>query len=137
VSAENVDLVRRSIDAFNARDVESLRPLYREDFVYRLIGGFADLVGQEFVGQEAAIGWMMDMVETFGVQSEIAEIQEVGDKVLAILRVEAVGAASGAETTVLSGYVYSFEDGRISAVDGYYDTAEARRAVGLEEPAED
>jgi ketosteroid isomerase-like protein len=132
VSEHNVALVRRTIEAFNARDVEALRPIYQEDFVYRLIGGFADLVGQEFVGQEAAIGWMMDMLETSGARTEIEEIHDVGDRVLAILRVEAVGAASGAETSVLSGFVYSFTDGRISLVEGYYDVAEAFKAVGLQ-----
>jgi ketosteroid isomerase-like protein len=131
VPEENLELVRRTVEAFNARDVEALPPLYQEDFVFRLIGGFADLMGQEFVGHDAAIGWMMEMIDMIGGRIEMEALHAVDGRALAIYRFEATGAASGAETTLRTAFLYSFRDGRIAAVDGYYDVEEARRAAGL------
>jgi hypothetical protein len=52
---------------------------------------------------------------------------------LAIVNIAATGAASGVDTTLRTGQVYSFRDGRISALDGYYTVDDALRAVGLKE----
>jgi ketosteroid isomerase-like protein len=57
VSEENLDLVRRQIQAFNDRDIPALESIFSEDFAYRLIGGFADLMGTEFRGR-AAVAWL-------------------------------------------------------------------------------
>jgi hypothetical protein len=42
MSQENIDLVRRSMQAFNDRDFPALESIYSEDFVLCLIDGFAD-----------------------------------------------------------------------------------------------
>jgi ketosteroid isomerase-like protein len=41
-----VDLVLRSNQAFNERDIATLKAIHSEDVVVRLIGGFADLMGR-------------------------------------------------------------------------------------------
>jgi ketosteroid isomerase-like protein len=61
----------------------------------------------------------------------IETIRQVNDQVLAIVNLAATGAASGVDTTLRTGQVYSFRDGRISALDGYYTVDDALRAVGL------
>jgi ketosteroid isomerase-like protein len=133
MSEENVELVLRSMQAFNDRDVPALESIHSEDLVFRLIGGFADLMGTEFRGQDAALGWMKEWTETLGGKEEIETIREVNERVLAIVKMEATGAASGVDTTMRIGQVYSFRDGRISALDAYYTVDEALKAVGLQE----
>jgi len=43
------------------------------------------------------------------------------------------GEASGAATTHRAGQVFTFRDGQISAIDNYWEAAEALEAVGLSE----
>jgi ketosteroid isomerase-like protein len=131
MSQENLNLVRRQVQAFNDRDIPALESIYSEDFVFRLIGGFADLMGTEFRGQDAALGWMKEWTETIDARAEIETIREINERVLTILNIEATGAASGVSTTLRIGQVYSFRDGRISAQDAYYTVDDARKAVGL------
>jgi ketosteroid isomerase-like protein len=131
MSQENLDLVRRSVEAFNDRDIPSLESICSEDFVYRLIGGFADMMGTEFRGQDAALRWVREWMESFESRAEIETIREVNDQVLAILNIEATGATSGAGTSLRIGQVYSFRDGRISEQDSYYTPDDALKAVGL------
>ena len=132
MSEENLDLVRRQIQAFNDRDIPALESIFSEDFVYRLIGGFADLMGTEFRGH-AAVAWLKEWIETIDARAEIETIREVDQQVLTILQIAATGAASGVGTTLRAGQVYSFRDGHISALDAYYTPDEALKAVGLEE----
>jgi ketosteroid isomerase-like protein len=130
MSEENLDLVRRQIQAFNDRDIPALESMFSEDFVYRLIG--ADLTGTEFRGR-AAVAWVKEWIETIDARAEIETIREVDQQVLTILQIAATGAASGVGTTLRAGQVYSFRDGHISALDAYYTPDEALKAVGLEE----
>ena len=121
------------VEAFNERDIPSLESIFSEDVVMRLIGGFADLMGTEFRGQDAVLTWMGDWVETIGGRAEIETIRDVGDRVLAIATVVTVGSLSGTPAALRYGQVYSFRDGRISGFDSYYLVDEALKAVGLAE----
>ncbi len=133
MSRENLELVRRSIRAFNERDIPTLEAIYSEDIVVRLIGGFADLIGPEFRGQEAALSWIKEFMVTVEGHSDIEAIHEVKDQVVAIIDMEATGGESGAPSVIRNGFVYSFRDGLVSAVDGYFVVDDALKAVGLEE----
>jgi ketosteroid isomerase-like protein len=133
MSQEKVELVRRGVQAFNERDVPTLESIYSEDVVMRLIGGFADLMGTEFRGQDAVLTWMKDWVDTIGGRAEIETVREVDDRVLAIATVVTAGTVSGTPATLRYGQVYSFRGGRISGLDSYYTADGALKAVGLAE----
>jgi ketosteroid isomerase-like protein len=129
----NVNAVRRMMEAFNDRDVPTLESIFSEDVTMRLIGGFADLMGTDFRGQDAVLAWMADWVETIGGRAEIETIRNVDDRVLAIATVMTAGALSGTPAALRYGQVYSFRDGRISEFDSCYLVDEALKAVGLAE----
>jgi ketosteroid isomerase-like protein len=133
MSQENVDLVHRAFQAFNDRDWDAIPVLFTDDVEWRLIGGFADVMGSEFIGHEGLRRWVTDWVENLGVQSAIEALFEADERVAVIVRSVAAGGTSGTPATLRSGQLYSFRDGRISAVDGYYDAREALHAVGLSE----
>ena len=136
MSQENVELVRRLIQAFNDRDYPAAELIYSEDAVLNLIGGFADLTGAQFRGREAVLKWLTDWVETLDPRAQIASVRPVSDdQVFAILNIAATGAASGADTALRTGNVYSVRNGRISAHDAYYDVNEALKAMGVNEQA--
>ena len=48
MSQENVELVRRGLQAFNERDIDAWLGCFTEDVEWRLIGGFGDLMGTAF-----------------------------------------------------------------------------------------
>ncbi|MEA2202309.1 MAG: SnoaL-like domain [Solirubrobacteraceae bacterium] len=131
MSQTNMDLLRRAVQAFNDRDIPTMRSIFSEDFVYRLIDDIADGAAAEFQGQDAVLRWWRMWTETLAARVEIQMIQEVNDQVVAILKIEVTSAASGAGRALRFGQVSSFRDGRISGQDAYYTAKEALKAVGL------
>ena len=133
MSQENTDLVRRAVAAFNERDISTLELLFTEDFLLRVIGGLEAMTGTEFRGQQSALNWVRDLLDTVGGRLEIETLRGVGDRLLLIATLRTTGAASGAEATWQIGQVFSFRDRQLSALDSYYTASEALKAVGLAE----
>jgi ketosteroid isomerase-like protein len=133
VSRESLDLVRREFQAFNDRDFVTLESTLCDDVVMRLIGGFADLQGAEFRGRDAYLSWCREMISTLDGRAEIETIREVDDQIVTVSVGMGAGATSGIPLTLRFGTVYSFRDGRISAINNYYNSDEALKALGLED----
>jgi ketosteroid isomerase-like protein len=114
-------------------DVDAWLACATPDVEWRLIGGFADLMGTEFKGHEGLRRFFNEWAENLGGRIEAESILEGDGRVVSILRVIAAGSASGAPVTIRIGQVISFRDGLISSVDGYYEASEALAAVGLSE----
>ena len=133
MSQENVELVRSAFQAFNDRDWDAVPVLFTDDVVWRLIGGFADVLGTEFSGHEGLRRLLNEWIGTLGLRVEMEAVLEANDRVVVITRVMGTGGASGVPTTVRAGNVFFFRDGKISAVDSYYEASEALEAVGLSE----
>jgi ketosteroid isomerase-like protein len=131
MSQENVEIVRRAHQAFNDRNLDALLASFTDDAEWRLIGGFADLIGTEFRGHEGLRRLFNEWVDNLGLQSEMEAVLDADDRVAVTLRVTGAGGASGVPTTIRSGNVYFFRDGKISAVDSYYEASEALKAVGV------
>jgi ketosteroid isomerase-like protein len=91
MSRENVDLVRRVFRAFNERDVDVWLASHTTDVEWRLIGGFADLMGTEFKGHEGLRRFFNDWVGNLGVTGEMEAVFEVDDRVVVIVRGVAAG----------------------------------------------
>ena len=96
MSQTNVEMVRRAHRAFNERDISTLQAICSEDVVVRLIGGFAELMGAEFRGREAALDWIKEWMGTLEGQSDVRAIYEAEGRVVAIVDVRATGGTSGA-----------------------------------------
>jgi len=128
-----VELVHRAFQAFNERDLDALMAMHAKDVKWRLIGGFASMAGPEFTDRAEVRRWFSEWIENLGSQLEIENILEADDLLVVIVRAVAVGSASGAPATLRFGQIWRFRDGQISAVDSYYEAADALKAVGLEE----
>ena len=134
MSEANRELVRRAYRAFNERDVDALVAMHTEDVEYRLIGGFADVYGERFGGHAGVRRWCAEMIETLGSRATIESMHEAGDRVLAVIRLDATGGTSGANATMRFGQLCDFREGRVSAVDNYYEVPDAFEAAGLPIP---
>ena len=133
MSEQNGEVVRSAVAAFNERDLPSLETIFSDDLVLQVIGGLSDMTGSVFRGKGAAMGWIRDLLETISGSLAIETLRPVGDRLLLIGTLHTSGTASGAEASWQIGQVYSFRDGRITALDSYYTADEALKAVGCKE----
>ena len=131
MSREKVELVKRGIEAWNARDVESSRERLDPDVVMRMAEGFPE--SGPFVGREDVMRWIMDAREPFDdfVIEPASDIIDVGDRVVVRLRSHATGR--GPDVSFEFSEVTTFWAGRIVYIQFYWDHHEARKAVGLEQ----
>jgi ketosteroid isomerase-like protein len=132
MSQENVELVRRSFEAFNARNVDGLVGLYDPDFELTFISGPRAGTHKGFERVWAVIE---DLLGGFDIWiSEPLEFIESGDQVVAIVanRLRPKGGTSG-EFEYRNGSVYTIHDGMILSLVGYPTPEAALEAVGLSE----
>jgi len=133
VSRENVEIVKRGIDAFNRRDVDLLAELTTEDFEW-----FPALPGAVEVdcyrGREGMETYFAQISATWEeLRILIDEARDLGDGALVLGRTEGRGRASGVQVDSPIGIAYDLRRGRVSRVRAYLDHAEALKAVDLSE----
>jgi ketosteroid isomerase-like protein len=115
-----VELQRRLTAATNRGDADAVVAFYASDAVYDM-----SPVGMGvFEGQAAAPDFRM----------ELDGVEEVDSKrVIAFLRNNSTGRASGIRMAWPQTNVYDLVDGKISHIRIFVDRQEALKAVGLEE----
>jgi ketosteroid isomerase-like protein len=135
MSQENVEAMKRGLDAYNRRDVEALLeeldpevewhpallvPLEGEPTVYR--------------GHEGIREFFRDVDDVLAeIEGEYSEIRDLGNRVVGIGRLRMRGRGSGAETESPLANVTDFENGKVRRIRTYLDPGEALKAAGLEE----
>ena len=131
MSQENVDRLVETIEAYNRHDVEGVLRLMGPEieFEHRL----AELQGK-FVGVEAVRGWIADLDAYFeSAHIDCSDIRDLGDRVLALGTVRAIGRESGVETELPYTVVASFRNGLVTRFIDYGDRDKALEAAGLAE----
>ena len=133
MSQENVEIIKRGIDAFNRRDVNLLAELTTADFAWFPalprtveVNGYR---GRE--GMETYIAEIRDTWEELRLITD--EVRDLGDGAVLLGRTEGRGRASGVRVDAPIGIVYGFRGGKVSRCHAYLDHREALKAVGLEE----
>jgi ketosteroid isomerase-like protein len=135
MSQENVELVKRAVDAINRGDAEALVAELDPEVewhgaILMAMGGTQTV----YRGHEGVREWLRDLYETLSeFQAEYPEIRDLGDRTVAIGRVRARGAASEAQIESPHGTVTDFKDGKAIRVRTYLDPNEALEAAGLSE----
>jgi ketosteroid isomerase-like protein len=136
MSQENVDRFRGCTDAFN-RLIEDPRSIQPED-LRRFLKTMDPEVRFEpqqsalqggYSGWEGVAEWLADLAETYSAgQVEVAEIRDLGDRVLALGTLRFEGTGSGIQTEAPIAVVASFRDGLITGFKDYGDQAIAQEA---------
>jgi ketosteroid isomerase-like protein len=132
MSQENVEIVRRAFDAFNARDADELVSLWAEDCEWRPFR--AQLEGIVYRGHEGVRQFLSDIDgdwEAFRIDP--LEFHDRWERVAVIGRVSALGRGSRLEIDSIAGFVHELDQGRIRSVTSHSDAEAALEAVGLEE----
>ena len=132
MSEENVELVRITYEALVKRDLAALEAVMRE----HVAPGFefeSALTGQTYTGAQGARDLASDLWETVDYVPSLEEIIDVGDRVVAVLRISGRGAGSGVPVSQHVAIVYTFKEGKIVRGKSFTSRAEALEAAGLSE----
>ena len=133
--AENVETVRRAVEAINRRDIEGYLDCCTDDIELHITA--IETIGGEYIGRDAIHRFWTDIADTAPDFSVVVERAEsiADDCVIAFMLVNATGRASriavmdDARTLNL----YDFRHGKISRVRVFNDRAEGLAAAGLPE----
>jgi ketosteroid isomerase-like protein len=131
MSEENVERFREYIERFNGGDVEgALRYAHPEiRFEHRPV----ELQG-EVTGIDAVRGWFVDAINLFDRWTvDCDDFRDLGDRVLALGTVHALGKESGAEVEMPFTVLAKFKDGLVTDFTDYGDGEKALEAAGLPE----
>src|SRR5262249_46801269 len=131
MSQENVELVTRSYEAWNAEDRAALAEFYDPGAI--IARQFDDWPEQApAVGRDAVLDFFRGMYETFQTQAiELLIVTDAGDRV--ITRHVWRGSGHGPELHLEATVIFTLRNGRIFLVEIYRDHTEALEAVELEE----
>ncbi len=130
VSRENVELLRRAVDAYNRRDVEAL--VAELDPEVEWMPALPGLVAGEaavYRGHEGIAQMFADLFEVLDeIHFSYDDVRDLGDRVVAIGSIRTRGKASGAETESPYVNVAELRDGKGIRLRGYLDVDEALAA---------
>jgi ketosteroid isomerase-like protein len=130
MSSENVELVRRFVDAFNLLEVDSMVDYYDPDVElheWPTAPGARSYHGVD--GVRSALENWFEVWEWMRV--EIVDIVDAGDSVLVTLDQRARGRGSEVEVEVRTYNVHTFRDGKVIRMELFTERAPALAAAGL------
>ena len=132
MSAENVQLIRRLVEAFNDRDLDAMVEHMQPDAELHPLR--AQLEGKAYRGHDG----LREMLADFDQDWEYVQMDARGVHGTRTTRSScwaasrARGRASGVELDVPMGFVWTLRDGKVVRAKSFSEQADALRAAGLE-----
>jgi ketosteroid isomerase-like protein len=133
VPAQNVDLARRLLEAFNAHDLEAFLAMCDPSIEYHSVmtGPF----GTAYQGHDGIRSYFRDFADAWGddFRVEPDAFFDLGEHTLISFVVKARGKQSGAEVSMQRAQLSRWQDGRLVFAKGYVDRHDALKDLGLSE----
>ena len=133
MSQENVEIVRRSLQAYADGDVEEmLACIDPEGELQSAIIGGAE--GRVYRGHDGLRRWFAETQESFeDLKTELTEFCDLGDRVVGFGHIHARGRESGLELDSATGWVFDLRAGKVVRALGFLSREDALEAAGLRE----
>jgi ketosteroid isomerase-like protein len=136
MSREEVEFLREGYEALQRGDIESFETMSRErldrEFEFHHVWD-----GRVFKGFQGTMEWLYDTRDTWDEYTqEIAEISDLGEHVLVVVRISARGGGSGVPVAQELAVVWTFEDGKAVLARSFTSRDEALEAAGQRERGE-
>ena len=138
MSAENVEIVRRILEAANRHDGSAALALYDPEVVWdHTHGPIRELMGgpNVYYGHDGLRRWFGEFYEAWDdVQAEILELTDAGEQVISVTNYRARGGASGAvvEIAAMAG-LWTLREGKVVRAAWFRTREKALEAAGLSE----
>jgi ketosteroid isomerase-like protein len=131
--SRNIEIIKKSFEAFNRRDPEAYLRYVREDYEWRPFL-FAAVEGGVYRGHEGVREWFANLDEFFeSFSAEVAEVRDLGDRVLVLGTLHGRGRGSGVPVESPVGIVVELDaDGMARRGVAFTSHAEALAHAGLE-----
>jgi ketosteroid isomerase-like protein len=131
MAKENVETVKRLMEAVNRRDIDTLAELTSADLQWFPVFA-ARVEGDVYRGREGIETFLGEVDETWEEFRPVPEdYHDLGDRVLALGRLKTRGRGSGVPIDSPWGGLFDFQANEISHIRTYLDHDEASRAAGL------
>jgi len=133
MSQENVEIVRKALDAFSRGDLQGTLDRIAPETEFRPSGLFMD-TQTVYRGHD---GWVefwhtfRDAWESITISAE--RIEDLGEQVLVLATFHAIGSESAIEVTRETGWLITVGDGLIVQNRSFASWAEVLEAAGLSE----
>src|SRR5215216_2165741 len=113
MSQENVEIVRRSFDAFSRGDLEGVLDGFAPEFEFHVSGRFMDMP-RVYRGREGFVDfWGAFHGVWQGITVSIARIEDLDDRVLTLGSLHGRGGGSGVEVHGEAAWLHTIKDGLI------------------------
>jgi ketosteroid isomerase-like protein len=128
VSEENLEIVRRTMDAYNARDLPAYLALVSESV--RFQSRFSAMDRVIYHGHDDLRRYFAELDEVWSrYEMQLERMVPAGPRVAALCHLYAVGRESDLELEEYPGVVFTLDDGKITRIDAYPTQAETLAAV--------
>jgi ketosteroid isomerase-like protein len=132
MSRENVDLVLRGCDAWNRGALGETLELMTGEFEFRPVLVFFDL-DSVYRGHDGwRRFWKVWREAWESVSIRVERVEDLGDRVLAMVTFDGVGRGSGAPVSMSFGQIWTLRDGLVERID-VLEPNDALEAAGLRE----
>ena len=128
----NREIVTCGYETFNAGDIEASLALFDPDIEWHtyIVPGPG---GGVYHGHDGVRELWTEAKRVFGGFKNIPErMFDAGDRVVAFVRIEGVGAKSGVAVEARIAHLHTIRDGKVIRVESFEDRDEALRAAGIE-----
>jgi uncharacterized protein len=130
MSRENVEVVRRGIEALNRGDLDGALENLDPEVEWRMTAEFVE--DERHLGREGVRRLYQTFVEMFeDYRFEARELIDADDKVVALIHQRGRGRGSGVEVDYRFAQVYTLRDRKVVLVESYSDEADASEAAGV------
>jgi ketosteroid isomerase-like protein len=130
MSRENVEVTRRFIDAFGARDLRALLSCCDPEIEFH--STFAAIGGADYRGHDGMRTWYRDLEEEWGeTGSEIEALYDLGEHTLALTVFRGHGKRSGVEAALPAAVVTRVRDGLVVYAKAYSHREDALGDLGV------
>ncbi len=126
-------MIRRAFEAYNRGDLDAAVADFAADSTYipsgAVPGANETVRGPE--GYKEYVGWLRS--EFDDARTDVNDVIDAGDKVLAAITMRGRGRRSGADTSWRFWQVWTLSEGQVVHGRGFTDKSEALEAAGLSE----
>jgi ketosteroid isomerase-like protein len=132
VTGSNIELVKSAFDAWNRGEIAGFTEHMAENVAWLEVSGRPEGPTTERLGRDRlhkGLESLFDAWESYRV--DVERMDEVGDRVVVVVREIGRGRASGVEVDGRWGYLITVHDGVIVRVEAYRDAGRALEIAGL------